>query len=182
MLPAVLAPRESGAQLLRLPTDEFISRCLESDGVTEEQAKAFHAKFWQLHVDSQRNSGMRNSDDGADGSREDSKWLSSRDNSERKTLHFTERIRPGMAVRWTPAELPSSKNEQNLALVLSPQEVVEGNDPSDQRYVCAMVLPGVLGDSYEVHLWRQVVVDVQQMQAEVLLEYDVASRYYHVIV
>lgn len=108
--------------------------------------------------------------------------LSSRDNSERRTLHFTERIRPGMAVRWSPAGLPSSKKESSLALVLSRQEVVGENDTSDQRYLCAVVLPGVLGDSYEVHLWRQVVVEVKHMQAEVLLEYDVATRYYHVIV
>lgn len=182
MLPAVLAPRESGAHLLRLPADEFISRCLQSDGVTEEQAKAFHAKFWQLHIDSQRSSVKPNKDGVADGSQGDSMFLSSRDNSERKTLHFTERIRPGMAVRWTPGESSSSKSEQNLALVLSPQEVVGENVSSGQRYLCAVVLPGVLGDSYEVHLWSQVVVDVKQMQAEVVLEYDVATRYYHIIV
>ncbi|KAL4926206.1 P-loop containing nucleoside triphosphate hydrolase protein [Aspergillus undulatus] len=50
-----LAPKESGAQLLRLPVDEFVKRCLNTPDVTEEQAKAFHAKLWALHVKSQRN-------------------------------------------------------------------------------------------------------------------------------
>lgn len=45
-----------------------------------------------------------------------------------------------------------------------------------------MILPGTLGGSYEVQLWRQVVVDVAQMEAEVVLEYDAATRYYHITI
>ncbi|KAJ6014405.1 P-loop containing nucleoside triphosphate hydrolase protein [Penicillium herquei] len=52
--PLDLAPHESGTQLLRLPVEEFIQRCLKSDGVTEDQADAFHAKLWKLHIDSRR--------------------------------------------------------------------------------------------------------------------------------
>ncbi|KAJ5180100.1 hypothetical protein N7492_003310 [Penicillium capsulatum] len=195
VLPAVLAPHESGAQLLRLPADQFISRCLQSDGVTVEQAKAFHTKFWQLHVDSQRSSAKRNNGSAPSGNIVNSASSTSRDSSERNKLHFTERIRPGMVVRWNPpAELPLSKNEQNLALILCPQTAVGtevqdafGNpvcsdNPSTQRYLCALVVPGTLGDSYEVHIWRQVAVDVEKMEAEVLLEYNVTTRYYHITV
>lgn len=109
-------------------------------------------------------------------------------------MPFIERIRPGMVVRWTPpTESTPSENEQNLALILCSQatgetvrdgvgNLVDSDGSSGQRWLCAMVLPGVLGDSYEVHLWRQAVVDVGQMQAEVILEYDVATRYYHITV
>ncbi|KAJ5729754.1 P-loop containing nucleoside triphosphate hydrolase protein [Penicillium malachiteum] len=52
--PIDLAPHESGTQLLRLPAEEFVQRCLKSDGVTKDQADAFHAKLWKLHIDSRR--------------------------------------------------------------------------------------------------------------------------------
>ncbi|KAF3360961.1 hypothetical protein VdG1_00970 [Verticillium dahliae VDG1] len=45
----ILAPSESGAQLLRLLAAEFLTRCLRSPGVTDDQARAFQAKFWRLH-------------------------------------------------------------------------------------------------------------------------------------
>lgn len=50
---------------------------------------------------------------------------------------------------------------------------------SGQRYLCATVSSGTLVDTYEINMWRQVVVDVKDMEAEVLLEYDAATRYYH---
>lgn len=58
----------------------------------------------------------------------------------------------------------------------SGKEGEEGTEP--QSYLCAMVLPSILPESYELSLWRQVVVDVEAMEAEVLLEYDTATRYY----
>ena len=186
MSPSVLAPQESGAQLLRLPADQFIERCLQSHGVTENQAKAFHAKFWRLHIDSQRGSAAKATKDSAStDTKDESRFLSSRDTSDENTFPFTERIRPGMAVRWNPpADFPLRANDQNLALVLCPQTAVAENvrdalgnqvnsgqdQSSNQRYLCAMFLPGTLGGSYEVQLWRQVVVDVAQMEAEVVLE------------
>ncbi|KAJ5100653.1 hypothetical protein N7456_006705 [Penicillium angulare] len=52
--PLDLAPYESGTQLLRVPEDEFVQRCLKSDGVTKEQADMFYSKLWKLHIDSRR--------------------------------------------------------------------------------------------------------------------------------
>lgn len=53
-----------------------------------------------------------------------------------------------------------------------------GGKTEPQSYLCALVLPSVLPEAYELSLWRQAVVDVEAMEAEVLLEYDVATRYY----
>ncbi|KAJ5772353.1 hypothetical protein N7520_002882 [Penicillium odoratum] len=36
--PSDLAPHESGTQLLRIPTEKFVERCLKTHGVTKEQA------------------------------------------------------------------------------------------------------------------------------------------------
>ncbi|KAK5654518.1 hypothetical protein OQA88_7147 [Cercophora sp. LCS_1] len=51
--PDILAPTESGAQLLQLTAMEFEYRCTKSRGVLSKQAKSFRAKFWELHAQSQ---------------------------------------------------------------------------------------------------------------------------------
>jgi kinesin family member 2/24 len=87
--------------------------------------------------------------------------------------------------------------EINLAVVLCPQSALEtsvrdvvgnevfgGDAPSDatKRYLCALVLPGFMANTWELSLWRQVVVEIDRMQAEVFLEYDMATRYYYMTV
>ncbi|KAK3356320.1 P-loop containing nucleoside triphosphate hydrolase protein [Lasiosphaeria hispida] len=54
--PNILAPTESGAQLLRLSALEFEYRCLKNPGVTREQSEALRSKLWQWHIDLQRTS------------------------------------------------------------------------------------------------------------------------------
>ncbi|KAJ4291140.1 hypothetical protein N0V90_010338 [Kalmusia sp. IMI 367209] len=56
ILPTVVAPRESGAQLLNLSNTEIEYRCQKCPGVKYKQAKAFRTKFWQMHIDSQHTS------------------------------------------------------------------------------------------------------------------------------
>ncbi|KAJ5123044.1 hypothetical protein N7448_009141 [Penicillium atrosanguineum] len=206
--PSVLAPSETGEQLLRLSSSQFISRCLRSDGVSSDQAKAFHAKFWRLHIDSQRNSSGKTSTAKKNVQTlcKDSpseRYSSSRDPAlEGKTTvpDFKERIRPGMVISWTchsPSISPSDPLKQNLALVLCPQiadaaqaqaflgflgDKARQVSQRGQRYLCATVSSGALADTYEVNMWRQVVVDVKDMEAEVLLEYDAATRYHHITV
>ncbi|KAF2822657.1 P-loop containing nucleoside triphosphate hydrolase protein [Ophiobolus disseminans] len=52
ILPNVLAPRESGVQLLNLSSTEFEYRCQKCPGVKSAHARALRLKFWQLHNDS----------------------------------------------------------------------------------------------------------------------------------
>ncbi|PHH50498.1 Diatom spindle kinesin-1 [Ceratocystis fimbriata CBS 114723] len=51
---SLLAPFETGIQLLRLTPDEFQSRCVKTRGVSIEKAMEFYLKIWQMHIDSQR--------------------------------------------------------------------------------------------------------------------------------
>ncbi|RFN55376.1 diatom spindle kinesin 1 [Fusarium flagelliforme] len=176
--PAYLAPEENGLQLLRLPVPEFITRCLKTPSVTLEQATAFQAKFWRLHIDSQRNkpkayqkeTNAETENDGAEN-----KGLSSRDpRPEMANVPFKERLRPGMVVSWNPADdtpgfyrLPG----RNLVMILSSE--------GEESYRCAVTVPAIMPGAFEIYLWQQVVASADTMEAEVLLEYDVGTRYYY---
>ncbi|KAK0612173.1 P-loop containing nucleoside triphosphate hydrolase protein [Immersiella caudata] len=50
--PEILAPTESGAEVLRISALEFEYRCSKSPGVTLEHAKALRLKLWKLHAES----------------------------------------------------------------------------------------------------------------------------------
>lgn len=45
-----------------------------------------------------------------------------------------------------------------------------------------MVAPSLLSGSYGISLWRQVVVRLDEMEAEVLLEWDEVTQYYNMTV
>ncbi|KAK3321916.1 P-loop containing nucleoside triphosphate hydrolase protein [Apodospora peruviana] len=229
---ATLAPFETGAQLLRLPVPEFLSRCLKTVGISPEQAQAFQSKFWRLHFDSSHRTTATNTTAASKQSKSTTGAGSSEMTAEQKimsrvermdssedieddppaaSIPFKDRIRPGMVVRCTKTGRGYSTVGQAtsevggyLFVVLCPAwavgervrdiqgQQVNKPPPADSnnenetqgkgRFLCAMVSPGVMQGSYTVGLWRQVVVDVEDMDAEVLMEYDVATRYYYMTV
>ena|SRR5688572_29713924 len=116
-------------------------------------------------------------------------------------LPFKERIRPGMVVSWTQRYGENDvrlANPFNMAVVLCPasaagphavdltdknvkaQAEEEDAGEESKKWLCAYVNPGLLHESYEVQIWRQTVMSVDQMDAEVLLEYDPGTRYYFI--
>lgn len=110
---------------------------------------------------------------------------------------FKDRIRAGMVVSWNAPEEPQSDapGSLNMAVVLSPAasfathntHVVSGfeglgDDGNSERFLCALVAPGAIQNSCTVDLWRQVVITKAQMEMEVVLEYDIATRYYYVAI
>lgn len=117
-------------------------------------------------------------------------------------IPFKERIRPGMVVSWNPpAEYASfAVAGKSYVMVLCPAQAAggrvrdvrgelvnpEGGDAGGEEkgeaYLCALVMPALLPGSYGVGLWRQVVVKVEEMEAEVLMEWDEATRYYYMTV
>lgn len=111
-------------------------------------------------------------------------------------IPFTDRIRPGMVVSWNPpAEYKSFMvNKKAYAMVMCPVraagerardtrgELVGGIEGDEEGYLCALVMPALLPGSFGVGLWRHVVVKVAEMEAEVLMEWDEATRYYYMTV
>jgi kinesin family protein 2/24 len=205
MDPELLAPAESGAQLLRLPVPEFLTRCLKTEGVSPEQAQAFHAKLWKLHIDSQKMASSSSKPAGkpaAGVSRMELLDSSADPEPDAASIPFKERIRPGMVVRWNPpAEYASfSVGGKSYAMVMCPAQAagnrvrdVRGElvNPADgdadkeekgEAYLSALVMPALLPGSFGVALWRQVVVIVDEMEAEVLMEWDEATRYFYMTV
>lgn len=183
---------------------------MKTPGVTTEQAKAFRSKLWQLHIDSQRASQQRNGPSAAESDQPDTilghltmaERSSSRElDPKLANLPFKERIGPGMVVSWTPPRdfplgLPGG---MNLAIVLCLADAAgpaaknmfgsqvdlagaEQDDAKANRYLCALIMPGLMSETYEINLWRQVVVETGAMNAEVCLEYDPATRYYYIAV
>lgn len=123
------------------------------------------------------------------------------------TVPFKERIRPGMVVVCTPPKwIPGNYGSVRpcMVMVLSLASAVGSNVqdfegklvnhrdmPADdvvvmtgdkQQYLCAIVTPGLLSGTYEIDIWRHVVVSVEAMEKEVILEYDAATRYYYIAI
>lgn len=206
---ALLAPFESGMQLLRLPHNEFEARCLKTAGVPGEHARAFRSKLWQRHVDSQKNKKAADkSSRDANGTTAPDKTAAirqfylqtstSRDpDPESVAVPFRERIRPGMVVRWNgPPALNDSVPGASvrLAIIMCPVSAVKtipapvlqqpeaATSPESHQFLCALVSPGLMQESFTVDLWRHIVLDVEWMEDEVVLEYDGATRYYHLAI
>ncbi|KAB5526384.1 kinesin motor domain-containing protein [Coniochaeta sp. 2T2.1] len=113
---------------------------------------------------------------------------------------FKERIRPGMVVSWIPTpELRSvhglPEGESQLAVILCPIAAVpatvkvvagnavnteEGGKRANASYLCAQVTQPKAG-TYELAMWRHVVVDVDMIEKAVILEYDKGTRYYYLV-
>lgn len=206
-----LAPYESGAQLLKLPETTFEQRCMNTPGVTVEQAKSFRSKLWQMHIDSQHaaepavpTSALE--DTGPDtilGHLNLASQVSSRDpDQDLLSVPFKDRLRPGMVVkcnlkRWVPM-----LGESGMVVILCPASAVgshvkdfEGKSVSlggstdrkaegatEEQFLCAIINPGIMQGAYEISLWRQTCVSIAEMDAEVILEYDAATRYYYIAV
>ncbi|KAK5989505.1 Diatom spindle kinesin-1 [Cladobotryum mycophilum] len=202
-----LAPTEPGPMLLRLPYPEFELRCLKTPGVTSEQARALKSKLWQMHIESQRPkkakalAGESAEPETIPGHLRTIDGSSSREiYIDTKAVPFKERIRPGMVVSWTPPEWLNidMPGKLKMVVILCPARAVgehvrdgrgelvhspdRPRDENDARYLCALVTPAILPGAYDVQLWRQMVVDMNMMNDEVLLEYDNAARFYYMAI
>ncbi|GME53086.1 Diatom spindle kinesin 1 [Neofusicoccum parvum] len=180
----ILAPFETGKQLLQLPAPEFIERCLKTPDVSTEQAIAFQAKFWRLHIDSQRApaaaaSGSRPEEAQPAADLPDDPTPSSREpRAGLRALPFKQRLRPGMVVAWAPPEGTSRivAGGAGRCLVM----LLAAEPGADRRaYYAAVVMPVVMPGAFELQPWLQCVVEERHMEAEVVLEYDSATRYYY---
>ena len=159
---------------------------MEEDGITKDVISSLPASYWMEK--------STRSADPVPGS---------------DSIPFKQRIRPGMVVAWTPPAgskgvLPPPA--KNLAMIMSPvsawagagsgrirdwtgSPVVEKSSDNAKdtttggngakKYLCAIVTPGFMAGTYTVGVWQHLVVAVDQMEEEVVLEYDPATRFYY---
>lgn len=183
--PSLLAVTENGIQICRLPKGEFVSRCLKTPGVNEQQARAFYDKIWRLHIDSRKGtSGKQATEPTPPGDAQ----------QKAPTQPFYERIRAGMFVQRKCVD--ATKDYLSKVMIMAPEGAFgdASSNPdgagtgagerapacSSQRYICALVLPSPMGDAYEIDVNHQGVVGVDEMEMELLMEYDQATRCYYI--
>ncbi|KAG4413928.1 hypothetical protein IFR04_012943 [Cadophora malorum] len=198
---ALLAPTENGIQICRLPKGEFVSRCLKTPGVTEQQARAFYDKLWRLHIDSRKalNSTATKSK-GALGKATDSQGNVVEGEGEKCStkLPFQQRLRQGMFIERKMSSQYLSKFMIMCPVgafptpISSSTSTSQGSNPKTsiaptgielkdgRKFICALVLPSPMGDAYELDVTRQYEVAVDEMEREFEMEYDASSRCYYI--
>lgn len=167
--PNFVAPYHNGIQIVKMDDTEFLQRCMKSVDVSKEQASAFRSKLWQMHVDSQRPKKK--------GDEYDPYKNSSQVPPKIAKIPFRERIRPGMVVRYKPKKPVS---HFIMAMIMCPdwavetdiedinKQVVEGTrGQGPKRYLCSIINPAFMQDSYELSVWRQEIIAFDDMEAEV---------------
>jgi kinesin family member 2/24 len=180
-----LAPYQTGVQLIKIPMTEFVERCMKgTDGVTQQQAKALYDKLWRKHIDSQTSSRREVAVDVV-------KQIghSSAVPAEVAATPFQQRVRPGMVVRFKPYR---DTGPTNMAMVMCPDWAIEteiknlrgevvkvGTQEGPRKYLCALISPAIMTDAYDLSAWRQAVIAVEDMEEEMNLDYDAATRFYH---
>jgi kinesin family protein 2/24 len=181
-----LAPYHTGVQLIKMPMTEFVERCVNGTyGVTQEQAKVLYDKLWRKHIDSQTSSRQ----EAAPIDAVKLVGYSSAVPAEVAAIPFQQRIRPGMVVRfktfWEPDTL-------SMAMVLCPDWAIEtdikdfrgevvkvGTREGPRKYLCALISPAIMNGVYDLNTWRHAVIAVEDMEKEAILDYDAATRFYH---
>jgi len=97
---------------------------------------------------------------------------------ERNRTPFQDRIKPGMFVRRVQSVFKLEGGD--IVMIMSPsrrEDFAEGGD--GRQFICADVGPSVMTDAYELFVASQVTYNVKEMEGEVLMEYDFATRYYY---
>jgi len=163
----ILAQNLTGIQLCKLLEEEFIKRCLQTEGVTTEQARAFYQKLWRTRIDIRSQSSIAATEESP----------SEKSNAPPKTP-FKDRIEPGMVVRVCPGSW--AFNGTDKVMILSPAEAKDFEGGDERSFICAAVAPGLVPTSYELHIARKKVLKASDFEAEVLMEYDMATRYYFI--
>jgi kinesin family member 2/24 len=101
--------------------------------------------------------------------------------SPKPIVPFQERLHPGMIVRITRR---SRTEFLQYAMILCPEGAFE-KDPKNReemmgkkRYVCAQISGAVMADAYNLAMEMKKVIAVEDMEAEVSMEWDAPTRYW----
>jgi hypothetical protein len=97
---------------------------------------------------------------------------------ERNKTLFQSRIKLGILVRFNPGAAKFECIIMNM--VMSPARLEDFATRGDERqFICALVGPSVMTDAYDLFMAKQDIYSVKNIAAEVLIEYDMATRFYY---
>ena len=71
-------------------------------------------------------------------------------------------------------------NGTDKIMILSPAEAKDFEGGEERRFLCASVAPGLIPTSYELHIVMKRTFKVEDFHAEIVMEYDMATRYYFI--
>jgi len=71
-------------------------------------------------------------------------------------------------------------NGTDKVMVLSPAAAKDFEGGDERSYICAAVAPGLVPTSYELHVANKKTFKAGDFEVEVLMEYDMATRYYFI--
>jgi kinesin family protein 2/24 len=109
------------------------------------------------------------------------------------TIPFQDRLRTGMFVRASKSQLQGAKEATRIVMLMCPEGALlstakgahkypsrRGGNWGDGRYVCANVKAATAVEgAFEVDVQRQIVVTIADMEEELRIDYDSATRYYY---
>lgn len=83
-----------------------------------------------------------------------------------------------MFVRLNPGAV---KFEGITMAMVMPSATAEDftTEGDERRYICAMLGPSIMTDTYDLFVAKQDIYSVRDMAGEVLMEYDMTTRYYY---
>lgn len=155
--------------------------------MTGEQARAFYDKLWRAQIDAQIAEREALQVKASMWAAMAKKKALAEEARERAKIPFKERIRQGMFVKTG-----LKGDGEAVVLVLAPEfafggtqeggKEVEVDEGGFRRFVCARTKVGAIQGAYEVDVGSQVLVGLREMEEEVLLEYDGATRFYFLTV
>jgi kinesin family protein 2/24 len=139
--------------------------------VTPEQARVFYDKLWRLHIDSRSSK------------KTESQATEQVVEQKIPAEPFQNRIKPGMIVRMKHKyPLYPVRHVAILCPVGALGHGKENDSKDEGKFVCAEVTPGLMADAYNIAIGYQSVVALEDMEKEVLMEFDGATRYYFVTI
>jgi kinesin family protein 2/24 len=109
------------------------------------------------------------------------------------TIPFQDRLRIGMFVRASKSQLQGAKEASRIVMLMCPEGALlstakgahkypsrRNGNWGEGRYICATVkAAATVEGAFEVDIQMQIVVTIADMEEELRIDYDSATRYFY---
>lgn len=80
------------------------------------------------------------------------------------------------------AEIQARKDAEENNTNNTAENKEEMKEEKKQTYLCCGLAPSIMNGTYELHVKQEMIVDVNDMEDEIQVEYDSATRFYYILV